>query len=73
LPACDGSYYSGDAAKVSIRIIMDPALTRELKILLGPDSVLSDELDLMLYEFDGSCDIQVNDSRLNNGAAVSQV
>jgi glycolate oxidase len=33
---------------------MDPALTRELKILLGPPSVLSDELDLMLYEFDGS-------------------
>ena len=33
---------------------MDPALTRELKALLGPASVLSDELDLMLYEFDGS-------------------
>jgi glycolate oxidase len=33
---------------------MDPALTRELKTLLGPASVLSDELDLMLYEFDGS-------------------
>jgi glycolate oxidase len=33
---------------------MDPTLTRELNILLGPANVLSEKEDLMLYEFDGS-------------------
>src|SRR5580700_7333614 len=33
---------------------MDPALTRELKSLLGPANVLSQKEDLLLYEFDGS-------------------
>ena len=33
---------------------MDPALIRELKSLLGPENVLSQKEDLLLYEFDGS-------------------
>ena len=33
---------------------MDPALIRELKMLLGPANILSQTEDLMLYEFDGS-------------------
>jgi glycolate oxidase len=35
---------------------MDPALIRELKSLLGPENVLSQKEDLMLYEFDGSAE-----------------
>src|SRR3984957_11849095 len=33
---------------------MDIALIRELKTLLGPENVLSQKEDLLLYEFDGS-------------------
>src|SRR6202045_3548000 len=33
---------------------MDSALIRELKTLVGPENVLSQKEDLLLYEFDGS-------------------
>ena len=54
MPACRGNYYSGDAATFGRRPLMNPALIRELKTLLGPANVLSQKEDLMLYEFDGS-------------------
>ena len=54
MPARRGNYYSGDAAAFCRRPLMDQALIRELKSLLGPANVLSQKEDLMLYEFDGS-------------------
>ena len=54
MPARRGNYYSGGAATFCRRPLMDPALFRELKSLLGPANVLSQKEDLMLYEFDGS-------------------
>jgi len=54
LPARRVNYYSGNAAPDCRRPLMDPALIRELKSLLGPENVLSQKEDLLLYEFDGS-------------------
>ena len=54
MPARRESYYSGNVATFYRRPLMDPALIRELKSLLGPANVLSQKEDLMLYEFDGS-------------------
>jgi glycolate oxidase len=44
----------GSAVSFSDLIIMDPVLIDELRSLLGAANVLSEELDLMLYEFDAS-------------------
>jgi glycolate oxidase len=54
LPARRMNYYSEYAVRNCRRPLMDSALIRELKSLLGPANVLSQAEDLMLYEFDGS-------------------
>jgi len=54
LPARCVNYYSEKAATSCSRHLMDPALIRDLKSLLGPANVLSQKEDLLLYEFDGS-------------------
>ena len=54
MPARRGNYYSGNAATICRRLVMDPALIRELKSFLGPANVLWQKEDLTLYEFDGS-------------------
>jgi glycolate oxidase len=54
LPAPCVNYYSEKAATSCSRHLMDPALIRDLKSLLGPANVLSQKEDLLLYEFDGS-------------------
>lgn len=54
MPARAVNYYSEYAARRNRRPLMDPALIRELKSLLGRENILSQEEDLLLYEFDGS-------------------
>ena len=54
MPARCVNYYSEKAATSCSRHLMDPALIRDLKSLLGPANVLSQKEDLLLYEFDGS-------------------